>query len=350
MNPFFTKSIFLWTVPAVLRGDPVRIAEALSDAGFEAVIFKVADGPWAFSPLYTGWSGENLQPAMIRELKARGIAVLGYGFLYGANPTGEADIAVTQTYKHQLDGYVFDVEGAFDSRGNAEANAHTVMTRYRRSCPETPAAYCGWALYRNPRNPTTQWHPIAVARAFMQYCDVGMPMVYWDGETVANALWWISNCLDQWKEITNKPIIPAGRAYNGDGARVTVETMAEFERYIRGAGGKGVTWWSMQHAIALSGIWPALEMMGGYRPITPPDPGDSEPPPLVEGVRYRVISDTLNVRSVPTTINNKALRTLRRGDVVTVTGVAGSDAWIEIGPGEFCALQTAGKQYLERVK
>lgn len=354
MNPFFTKSIFLWTVPAVQSGDPVRIAEALSEAGFEAVIFKVADGPWAYAPRFTGWSGENLQPAMIRELRARNIAVLGYGFLYGVNPTGEADIAITQTYKHQLDGYVFDVEGAFDTRSNAVANSHLVMRRYRASCPGTPAAYCGWALYRNPRRPSTLWHPIAVAQAFMEYCNVGMPMVYWDGEDAPNALWWISNSLDQWKEITNKPVIPAGRAYTGDGARATVPTMVEFERYVRGAGCRGITWWSMQHAVTLTGIWPTLAAMSGFRPTSPPlpdDGGDEEKPPSSDSsVRYRVLTDTLNVRSIPSTINNTPQRTLRQGDEVTLIGAAGTDVWVEIGPGEFCALQTGGRKYLEQVR
>ncbi len=261
-KPFERKSIFLWQVPYVMGGKPDDIAAELRKAGFEAVIVKVADGQFAYRPPIYGWS-ENLSAQLVTALRAKNIAVIGYGFMYGANPTGEADQAIVQTNKYNLDGYVFDVEGQFDSRSNAEANAYALMSRYRKSCPDTPRAFCSWALWRSPKTGST-WHPLPVARAFMQFCDVGMPMIYWGGETSQDASWWLTNSLMQWRAITDKPIIPAGRAYHGDGGKALSVAIQSFEKGVRSADLHGITWWSMQHALALPEIWATLGAMQGF--------------------------------------------------------------------------------------
>jgi len=272
MNPFNRKTIFLWQVPAIAGGAPAEVAERLKNAGFEGVIVKVADGPYAYRSNVVGWT-ENLSAPLVEALRARGIAVMGYGFLYGANPTGEADIASIQTNRYGLDGYVFDVEGQFDSRSNAEANAYAVMARYRKTCPTTPTAFCSWALWKSPRTGST-WHPLPVAKAFMQSCDVGMPMVYWGGETPAEALSWLTPCLAQWQQITDKPIIPAGRAYVGDGGKARPDAVRTFGVAVRQAGLKGISWWSMQHAIAMPEVWAMLAALPGF--ASPADPTPDE--------------------------------------------------------------------------
>lgn len=276
MNPFFRKTIFLWQVPAIAGGKPGEVADRLSNAGFEGVIVKVADGPYAYKSNVVGWT-ENLSLALVDALHGRGIAVMGYGFLYGANPTGEADIAIVQTHRYGLDGYVFDVEGQFDSRSNAEANAYAVMARYRKSCPTTPTAFCSWALWKSPRSGAT-WHPVAVAKAFMQSCDVAMPMVYWGGETPAEALAWLKPCLAQWQQITDKPIIPAGRAYIGDGGKARPDAVRAFAQTVREAGLKGISWWSMQHAMAIPEVWAELAASPGFASPADPTPEQTNLP------------------------------------------------------------------------
>ncbi|MHB8191809.1 MAG: hypothetical protein ACYDGL_00850 [Bellilinea sp.] len=264
-NPFMSKTIFLWQVSAAAGGRPDDIAAWLKNAGFEGVIVKVADGPYAYRPPVIGWS-ENLSMALITALRANGLAVIGYGFLYGYNPTGEADVAIVQTQKYGLDGYVFDVEGQFDARSNAEANAYALMSRYRKSCPDTPTAFCSWALWRSPKTGAA-WHPLPVARAFMQFCDIGMPMIYWGGETANDMDWWLKNSLIQWRQLTEKPIIPAGRAYHGDGGKALPNAMQAFEAGVRDAGLRGITWWSMQHAMVMPDVWAALGDMEGFAQV-----------------------------------------------------------------------------------
>lgn len=90
-----------------------------------------------------------------------------------------------------------------------------------------------------------------------------------------------------------------------------------------------------------------LAMFGVKAPEPAPVP---TPEPDRGNVRYRVVTDWLNVRNAPTTSNNTPVRQLRRGDIVNLIDVDGSDVWIEIAPGEYAALRTGGRTYLERVE
>lgn len=84
--------------------------------------------------------------------------------------------------------------------------------------------------------------------------------------------------------------------------------------------------------------------------VKAPQPDPERQPEPTGGVRYRVTIDMLNVRTAPSTSGNTPVRQLRRGDIVHLIDVAGSDAWIEIAPGEFCAAQIGSVKYLERVE
>lgn len=95
----------------------------------------------------------------------------------------------------------------------------------------------------------------------------------------------------------------------------------------------------------------SVEAFNSFFGLTTPAP-QPEPVPQPEpigGARYRVTVDVLNVRNVPFTSGNTPVRQLRRGDIVNLVNVAGSDVWIEIAPGEFCAAQIGSIKYLERV-
>lgn len=89
----------------------------------------------------------------------------------------------------------------------------------------------------------------------------------------------------------------------------------------------------------------SVEAFNSFFGLISPTP---QPEPI-SGVRYRVSVDTLNVRTAPSTSGNTPVRQLRRGDVVNLVDATGNDVWIEIAPGEFCALKIGSIKYLERV-
>lgn len=72
-------------------------------------------------------------------------------------------------------------------------------------------------------------------------------------------------------------------------------------------------------------------------------------PEPVNCTRYRVLVDTLNIRSGPG-ISYRDIGDLHRGDTVDIVDIAGKDTWIEIEPGKFVAHTYGGYRYLEKVK
>lgn len=72
------------------------------------------------------------------------------------------------------------------------------------------------------------------------------------------------------------------------------------------------------------------------------------PPQTIEGMKMYVAVDALNIRRGPG-VSYAVVGRLQKGDVVTVTDVRGSSAWVEIGPGKWCAADYAGVQYLKGI-
>jgi len=264
-DPFFSKAIFSWNVPGVDGGDPNKFADRLKAAGIEAVYLKMANGAAVFKPsiiTYPTW-GENVRQALIDALRVRGIKVIGWQFNYGDNPAGEADVAIAQTKRFNLDGWIFDVEGKFESNPAAVTNAYTLTLRYREGCPTTPLAFCSWAQWRSPSTDVL-WHNEKMARAFMETCDVGMPMMYWEGSRPETAVWLLKESLRLWRNITNKPIIPVGRAYTGDGGTINALACKAFAAEARTLKLPGLSWWVLDSAIKDTATWGAI---GAIPPI-----------------------------------------------------------------------------------
>jgi hypothetical protein len=277
-----------WNVPAVLGGDPTAFANLLVEARFEAVCLKAGDGNRIqivskYSP-WPNW-GENVRMELVNALRAAGIKVYFWHFLYGYDPAGEKEIARAQCDRFAPDGYIWNVEGSFDNRPNAVANARYISSELKRHHPDISQGLCWWAL---PVSPTTgtEWHPVKVAKAFFEVVDTGMPMMYWQGKGAAAAVSYFNKSLKLWRRMTDLPITPIGRSYNGDGgyadppgitafANQTYELRTE-ERLV------GNSWYSLDKA-AKYGSW-LLALADtpkfGTEPVDPPpvDPPPDEDP------------------------------------------------------------------------
>lgn len=63
------------------------------------------------------------------------------------------------------------------------------------------------------------------------------------------------------------------------------------------------------------------------------------------GLRAKVTATKLNVRSGPDT-TSKVVKVIEKGTVVSLTGLAGKDLWVQFGVGKWAAAFHAGKKYL----
>lgn len=214
------KSIMSWNVPAIYGGDPDKYVEVLSTGRFESVDIKAGDGNGiykmsSFSP-WPNW-GENVTTDLIVALRTAGFRVNLWHFVYGTDVHGELAVAKLLCDRFQPDGYIWNVEGAFDRKPNAIASARFISQGLKQAYPHITQGLCWWAL---PISPSTgsQWHPIAVAKAFLETVDVGMPMMYWQGIGATAARNYLYTSLRIWREnVTDKPIVPIGRCWDGAG-------------------------------------------------------------------------------------------------------------------------------------
>jgi len=300
MNVFETKSTFLWNVPGIEGGDPVKIAAALQAAGFQSVMVKAANRNAIFRPNLLGFPKwmlkENVSVQFVQALHAKGIAVIGWGFNYGVDPDGEGRIAAQQVDRLDLDGWIFDVEGSFDERPSAQSDAGKVIGTFKKTVvKQVPTAFCSWAFFNNPTT-GSQWHTKAAANLFMSICDYGMPMMYWQDVNkdtnwvpATDAADYFYRSLPQWQGF-GKPIIAAGRAYTGDAGTMSAAGITSFAAAAAGRV-PGVTWWGMDWAYKDPTIWAALTATPGGTPVVvPPTPTPTpQPVPLtLESLDARV--------------------------------------------------------------
>lgn len=357
-NIFKGKSFFAWNVPALFGGDPVKIALWLIAHGFTSIIVKAADGGYIFYPSWSAFPNwltsmlklgrANVDKNFVDVLHSYGLLVFGWGFNYGRDPEAEGKVAAEQCNALGLDGWVVDIESEFENRSSAIGDAGKFIGKFRQYIIKpVPLAYCGWAEFFSPKG--VRWHNIELAKFFMGLPEFtcGIPMFYWDsydaagkpiptpGIVVQSEL---RNILKQWG-FTGKAIMPAGRAYTGDGGIASVESILAFGSLARELCA-GATYWVMDQAIKMPTIVDALGLTPGWNqeptpvPVPVPEPIPTDPVPTTPLYTGKVRFDVtlgLNVRSTPpngTVLTKLAPFTSFEGD----EGLIASDGklWIHI--------------------
>ncbi|MEW6649313.1 MAG: hypothetical protein AB1453_03885 [Chloroflexota bacterium] len=321
--------MYIWNVRRTEGGDAEAIGRVAVEAGLSHAWVKIADGTRAFNV----GAEADLARLAIEALKSAGVQVFGWQYVYGWQPEAEADAAIRRIVELGVDGFVVNAEVEYKHR---PGQASRYMRRLRGAIGDMPV---GLSSYRFPRiHPEFPWN------AFLDRCDFNAPQVYW--MQAINAAGQLRESIRQFQQgsLARRPIIPTGAAFQEHGWRPTALQVEEFLREAD-ATCEAVNFWAWEHARRLSDIWAVI------RDFEWGEPGhEPEPPPDGAVVAYRAMVDGLNVRRMPSISGNTPVRTLRRGEVVRMIGAGGSDAWIEIAPGEFVALRTGGRTYLERVE
>ena len=195
------KGIWIWKIPQCEGGSASSIATVAFNAGFSHALIKIADSSYAYNVNKT--TGEDLIPPVVAALRAKGILVWGWHYVYGYNPTGEAAIAISQCNKYNLDGYVVDAEVEYTQSGR-EAVARTFMSLVRNGLPNTPIAL---STFRWP-----SYHSNFPYAAFLEKCDYNMPQVYW--MSARNPVYDLTKSFNEFKAMTPyRPMIPTGPAF-----------------------------------------------------------------------------------------------------------------------------------------
>jgi hypothetical protein len=262
MAEFKEKAIFLWTYWDI-SDDPKVIADKLIEGGFEAVYVHCNDGPYEASYGQMQANGTykdrlNCTDALVEELRSRGLVIYGWGAPYGVNTAAEIAMMVKQTRRYNLAGYIIDAEGTWDAQGDVISDTRKIITEYKAACPGVPVAWCWWPLFHVP-NGTGVYHNKAILVEAMKYSDYAMPMAYWNWPLDVNGVKFVEGTVKQWREVTDKPLILAGRAYNDAYGVASFTAVKSFDARARELGSIGISWWDLQHAVKLPECWKALQ-------------------------------------------------------------------------------------------
>lgn len=208
------KGFMIWQIARCEGGNPQAIATAAKAAGLTHVLIKIADSTYAYNIDKT--SQKDLVPPVVDALRAKGLKVWGWHYVYGYNPVGEAAIAVQRVKQFALDGYVIDAEAEYKLPGR-DAAARSFMNELRKGLPNTPVALCSY------RFPT--YHPQLPWKDFLNKCDYNMPQVYW--QSAHNPAEQLNRCVREFQALSPfRPIMPTGPVYKvGDWMPTPSETV-----------------------------------------------------------------------------------------------------------------------------
>lgn len=254
------KGFYIWKIPLTEGGSPATIANTAVQAGFSHVLIKIADADAYYN--VDPDTGQDLAGPVIQALRARGIAVWGWHYVYGYNPIREADIAIQRVRSLGLDGYVIDAEAEYKQPGK-DAAARQFMNRLRAGLPSFPIAL---SSYRYP-----SYHPQFPWREFLEKVDLNMPQVYWllshnPGDQ-------LTRCVEEFQGMTPfRPILPTGAAFKQGNWTPSTDDVNEFLRTAQSLNLSGANFWEWTNCRNnLTAVWNAISHFNWSQTKPPED-------------------------------------------------------------------------------
>ncbi len=223
---FDGSGMWIWYLRRAAGGDPDAIAAKAAAAGVRTIFVKSADGA-------NVWS--QFSASAISALKATGLNVCGWQFVYGNDPLGEARAAAAAKTAG-ADCFVIDAEGAYEGK-YAQAQKYTQALRAAVG-DDYPIGLTSF--------PYVHYHPGFPYSVFMAPggATFNLPQVYWKtiGTTVDTSL----QVTYQYNGVYETPVYPLGQTYDGTAAA----DVRRFRALSAGYGATGLSWWVWDFASA----------------------------------------------------------------------------------------------------
>jgi hypothetical protein len=224
--------VWVWNWRRCDGGDPQRVADRLKSAGCRGALVKAFDSGY--------WFDQGLPFRDIcKRLKARGVAVGAWGYLYGENRSGEVQRAIETAQYGEADLLVLDVESEF--KGHPEAAAEVVGRIREELGPDYPIYFSSFAIAR--------YHQSFPFEVFRSRCDGTAPQVYWNAFRwpLEQALGWTYQDYQSMRMPPGK-VFPVGGLYQEGAVRYPLsDEVRAFVREAAKRGSPGVSFWSYEH-------------------------------------------------------------------------------------------------------
>ncbi len=223
-NPFLSRGMWIWVLSASNGGNLSSIIAQAHHYGIGTLYIKSSDGS-------TMWSQFN--SATVSRLRASGIRVCAWQFVYGDYPRLEAQ-ADANAVKEGADCLVIDAEGQYEGK---YYQAQTYITRLRHLIGMSfPVALAGL--------PYVDYHPAFPYSVFLgpQGAQYNLPQMYW--QDIGTSVDGVYAHTYLYNRIYQRPIHPLGQVYNSPPSRQIVR----FRQFVHVYGTVGLSWWDWQEA------------------------------------------------------------------------------------------------------
>ena len=310
-SPFEGDGMWIWYASKSSGGSPSAIASRAQASGIETVFLKSSDGP-------NYWSQFNL--AYVSSLKARGLRVCAWQYVYGRQPTTEARMG-RKAIQNGADCLVIDAEIEYEGK---YAQADTYIHKLRAYAgDEYPIGLAGW--------PYVDYHPAYPFSVFLGPggAQFDVPQMYW--KAIGVSVDRIFEHTYLWNSLYGRTIAPLGQTYD----RPKSPELDRFRELAAAYGAPGVSWWSWQSTS--SGAWSALgrELM----PITGAQSALPQAPSLKRNAKGDVVvwaqqhllaaepDQPVSVSGRFDAATKRAVRAFQEASALPVTGVLDTPTW-----------------------
>jgi Putative peptidoglycan binding domain len=245
---FDGNGMWIWYVSKSSGGDPQAIVAQAQAHGISTVFVKSSDGT-------TPWS--QFSPELLATLKAGGLRVCAWQYVYGSQPEVEAQLG-TQAVQTGADCLVIDAETEYEGR---YAQAQRYMATLRQAIgPSFPVGFTSY--------PYVDYHPAMPYSVFLWPggAQFNLPQIYW--KEIGGGLDAVLDHTYRFNRPYGRPIIPLGQLYNDP----PPDEIARFRQLAAANGSSGLSWWNWQDAQPQG--WDAVGVP--LAPLAPPAPAQDD--------------------------------------------------------------------------
>lgn len=332
------KGMYIWNMWDTCHGNVDAMVEYAKTAKLSHVMVKIANG---YAKFNIDRANVGTVSELITKMHAAGIQVWGWHYIYNAYnrledgvqvsiAEAECIVAIQRVAELPgLDGFIVDAEDEAKKAGYANNKLYMDQIRTSMKMPIALSSY---------RFPTI--HQDLAWNAFIPYCDIMMPQVYWFKST--NAGEQLRRSYKEYKALApNLPFIPTGASYQEDGWRATEMQIIEFSDVAKELKLPCINFWEWANAQRYN-LWDAVARLDW--PVQ--DAPEPEPEPEPAGEAYQTLYG-LNVRSAPRA-DAPRVGSLNAGSNIDVTETADQTVWGKIGEDKWVCLRMNGINYAAR--
>jgi hypothetical protein len=213
---------WIWYVDKSNGGDTNAIIEQARAHAIGTVFVKSGDGT-------NFWS--QFTPSLVSALKAGGLKVCGWQYVYGKSPAAEAAVAA-RAAEAGADCFVIDAETEYEGR---YSQAQTYVTKLREA---VGANYpVGLAAF-----PYTDYHPSFPYSVFLGPggAQFNAPQAYW--KEIGGGVDAVVDHTYRFNRPYGRALAPIGQTYD----KVAASEIVRFRQLADAEGSTGLSWWSWQ--------------------------------------------------------------------------------------------------------